>query len=159
MTQEKAKKESQPKYKRIDNWLNNGDYTIGGTLSKEDSVKIRENGYVIIPKPSTVHREIQLYNNLLVLLQGEVLSSEWTIPQHIFTLKKTMNWKIRNIAPKGKAAKYVLDKKQLEQYRNGELVVFKSNHTVPQFGPDPDGKFSGYMPYETRKSFSVGGAV
>ena len=159
MTQEKEKKETQLKYQRIHNWLNNGDHTIGGKLSAEDAVKIRENGFVIMPKPSIPDKEIKIYEILLVLLKGEVYSSEWTIPQHIFTLKKTMNWKIRNIEPHSKAGKYVLDEKQLEQYRNDELVVFKSNFSVPQFGPDPDGKFSEYVPYETRKSFSIGGIV
>jgi len=159
MDKVKEKKEIQLKYQRIHNWLNNGDYTIGGTLSAEDAVKIRENGYVIMPKPSTPDKEIKIYDILMVLLQGEVRSSQWTIPQHMFTLKKTMNWKIHNLEPNSKAGKYVLNKKQLEQYRNGELVVFKSNIAVPQFGPDSDGKFSGYVPYAARKSFSVGGAV
>ena len=94
-----------------------------------------------------------------MLLQGEVLSSEWTIPQHIFTLKKTMNWKIRNLEPRSKAGKYVLDEEQLEKYRNGELVVFKSNFSVPQFGPDPDGEFDPYKPSVSRESFSTGGMV
>ena len=48
MTDENKKKESQSKFKRIHNWLNNGDYTIGGTLSAEDAVKINENGFKIV---------------------------------------------------------------------------------------------------------------
>ena len=160
MTDENKKKESQSKFKRIHNWLNNGDYTIGGTLSAEDAVKINENGFVIMPKPSTPDKEIKIYEILMVLLQGEVYSSQWTIPQNIFTLKKTMNWKIHNLEPNSKAGKYVLDKKQLEQYRNNELVVFKSNISVPQFGPDPDGEFDSYIPpIHDRRSFNIGGSV
>ena len=159
MTEEKTKKESQSKYVKIHNWLNNGDHTIGGTLSEEDAVKIRKNGFVIMPKPSTPDKEVKIYEILLELLKGEVYSSEWTIPQNIFTLKKTMKWNIRNIEPHSKAGKYVLDKKQIEQYRNGELVVFKSNFSVPQFGPDPDGEFDPFIPPESIGSFSEGGRV
>ena len=38
---------------------------------------------------------------------------------------------------------YQLDKEQLRKYRDDELVVFKSNITVPQYAPDDSGEYEG----------------
>ena len=35
------------------------------------------------------------------------------------------------------------DKEQLRKYREGELVVFRSNITVPQYAPDDSGEYQG----------------
>ena len=144
MTDEKKKKISENKITKIHNWINNGDYSIGDILPEHEREKLRKDhrNLVIMPRPSTSERPSRTYDALVELLQGKIWKSGHCHPQIIYTLRKTCNWKIYNLTHK-KMGQYQLDKEQLRKYRDDELVVFKSNITVPQYAPDDSGEYEG----------------
>ena len=144
MTDEKKKKISELKITKIHNWINNGDHSIGGILPEHEREKLRKDhrNLVIMPKPSTEEKPSRTYDALMVLLEGKIWQSGHCHPQIIHTLRKTCNWKIYNLTHK-KMGQYQLDKEQLRKYREGELVVFKSNIKIPQYAPDTTGEYQG----------------
>ena len=95
-----------------------------------------------MPKPSTKEKPSKTYDALVILLEGKIWKSGHCHPQIVHTLRKTCNWKIYNLTEK-KLGEYQLDKEQLRKYREGELVVFRSNITVPQYAPDDSGEYQG----------------
>ena len=149
-----TKKERKFLHENIHNWLNHGDYTLHGYLPAEVAEKLRKdpNAFVIMPKEGSKISKI-----LIDLLKEDDVNSFWTCPQIAYSLKHTLRWKVKNIASFGQPGKYVLDKEQIRKYREEELVVFKSELKIPQYGPDSNFDPSNWKPYIATQPITQGG--
>ncbi len=163
MKQEKTKKTiGYSTAEIIQKYLNAGDYTIGDTLTDPEEIqKMEENGYVVSPA-----KKSKMYSVLQGLLNSEQPTSlsqyeefrVLNLPAYMFSLK-AMNWKIKNLKPKGKPALYDLDFSQRKKFLNGGLVVYKSTIKFPKFDHKDPEESTSPMGSSEKQSYSIGGLV
>tara|TARA_R100001079_G_C4367327_1_gene117552 strand:+ start:43 stop:534 length:492 start_codon:yes stop_codon:yes gene_type:complete len=146
----------------IQAYLDQGDVTIGNTLKDPETIqKMVEHGYVVTPA-----KKSKMYAVLQAMINSEQPTSlsqyeefrVLNLPAYIFSLK-AMNWKIKNLKPKGEPALYDLDFTQRKKFLNDDLVVYKSTIRFPKFDHKDPNESTSPMGSSERQSYSIGGLV